>query len=256
MSEPVIFCDQLCVELGGMKVLQGLSLSVHEGDFLAVLGPNGGGKTTLLRVILGLEKPTSGTVTVFGAPPGFASHQIGYVPQRLFFDREFPISTWEVVMMGRLSRRKLLQRYGRADREKAAEALEITGLSSLRNRRIGALSGGELQRVLIARALASEPDLLLLDEPTASVDPDMKSTIYDLLDKLREHHTIVLVTHDTGTIARHVSRIACLNCTLEMHEKGSTLDRKALDSLYRYPVDVVEHIEPNGGSTEEHRDHA
>jgi zinc transport system ATP-binding protein len=256
MSDPVIFCDQLCVELGGMKVLQGLSLSVHEGDFLAVLGPNGGGKTTLLRVFLGLQKPTSGTVTVFGVPPGFASSRIGYVPQRLYFDREFPISALEVVMMGRLSRRKLLQRYGKIDREKAAEVLEITGLTGLRNRRIGALSGGELQRVLIARALASEPELLLLDEPTASVDPDMKSTIYDLLDRLREQHTIVLVTHDTGTIARHVSRIACLNCTLEMHEKGSTLGRKTLDSLYRYPVDVVEHLEADGGKPDEDHDHA
>ncbi|NTW52917.1 MAG: ABC transporter ATP-binding protein [Chlorobiaceae bacterium] len=256
MSEPVIFCDRLFVDLGGMTVLQGLSISVYNGDFLAVLGPNGGGKTTLLRVILGLEKPTSGTVTVFGAPPGIASHRIGYVPQRLFFDREFPISAWEVVMMGRLSRRKLLQRYGRADREKATEALEITGVAGIRNRRIGALSGGELQRVLIARALASEPELLLLDEPTASVDPEMKSTIYDLLERLRERHTIVLVTHDTGTIARHVSRIACLNCTLEMHEKGSTLGRKTLDSLYRYPVDVVEHLDAGGAKPDEHHDHA
>jgi zinc transport system ATP-binding protein len=256
MNDPVIVCDQLCVELGGMKVLQGLSLSVHEGDFLAVLGPNGGGKTTLLRVILGLEKPSSGTVTVFGEPPGHASNRIGYVPQRLFFDREFPISAWEVVMMGRLSSKKLMQRYDRDDRQKASEALDITGISALRNRRIGALSGGELQRVLIARALAGEPELLLLDEPTASVDPEMKTTIYDLLDKLREQHTIVLVTHDTGTIGRHVSRIACLNCTLDMHEKGSTLGRKTLDSLYRYPVDVVEHLDRNGGNKDEHQDHA
>jgi len=237
MNDPVIVCDQLCVELGGMKVLQGLSLSVHEGDFLAVLGPNGGGKTTLLRVILGLEKPSSGTVTVFGEPPGHASNRIGYVPQRLFFDREFPISAWEVVMMGRLSSKKLMQRYDRDDRQKASEALDITGISALRNRRIGALSGGELQRVLIARALAGEPELLLLDEP-------------------REQHTIVLVTHDTGTIGRHVSRIACLNCTLDMHEKGSTLGRKTLDSLYRYPVDVVEHLDRNGGNKDEHQDHA
>ncbi|NTU59324.1 MAG: ABC transporter ATP-binding protein [Chlorobiaceae bacterium] len=256
MSDPVIVCDRLCVELGGTSVLLGVSLSVYEGDFIAVLGPNGGGKTTLLKTILGLVKPTSGTVTVFGEPPGHATGRIGYVPQSMFFDREFPISAWDVVLMGRLSRKKLMQRYNSADRRKVAEALEITGLSDLGSRRIGALSGGELQRVLIARALAADPDLLLLDEPTASVDPEMKTTIYDLLDRLRERHTIMLVTHDTGTIGRHVSRIACLNCSLDMHEKGSTLGRKALDSLYRYPVDIVEHIDSHGGSTGEHHDHA
>ncbi|NTW55186.1 MAG: ABC transporter ATP-binding protein [Chlorobaculum sp.] len=243
MTEPLIACDRLCVELGGAKVLDGLSLSVHEGDFLAVLGPNGGGKTTLLKVMLGLVKPSSGSVTVFGKEPGQASGRIGYVPQRLDFDRSFPISAMEVVLMGRLSRKKLFQRYGREDRQKALDALETTGLASLAQRRIGALSGGELQRALIARALAGEPELLLLDEPTASVDPEMKTTIYDLLDQLRKQHTIVLVTHDTGTIGRHVSRIACLNCTLDMHEPGSTLGRTALEKLYHFPVDVVEHRE-------------
>lgn len=241
MSEALIVCDRLCVELGGSKVLDGLSLSVHEGDFLAVLGPNGGGKTTLLKVMLGLVKPSSGSVTVFGKEPGHAAGRLGYVPQRLDFDRSFPISAMEVVLMGRLSRKKLFQRYGREDRRKALEALETTGLAALARRRIGALSGGELQRVLIARALSGEPELLLLDEPTASVDPEMKTTIYDLLDQLRKQHTIVLVTHDTGTIGRHVSRIACLNCTLDMREPGSTLSRAALDDLYGFPVDVVEH---------------
>ena len=244
MSEPLIVCDRLCVELGGAKVLDGLSLTVREGDFLAVLGPNGGGKTTLLKVMLGLVKPTSGTVTVFGREPGQVAGRIGYVPQRLDFDRTFPISAMEVALMGRLSRKHLLQRYGRDDRRKALEALETTGLAALANRRIGALSGGELQRVLIARALAGEPELLLLDEPTASVDPDMKTTIYDLLDQLKKSHTIVLVTHDTGTIGRHVSRIACLNCSLDMREPGSTLGRESLDHLYGYPVDVVKHREP------------
>ena len=245
MNDPVISCDHLSVELGGTKVLRDLSLSVYVGDFLAVLGPNGGGKTTLLRVILGLEQPTSGTVRVFGTLPGRSSARIGYVPQRLFFDREFPISAWEVVMMGRLSKTKLMRRYSRTDRQKAAEALEIAGLTALRDRRIGALSGGELQRVLIARALASEPELLLLDEPTASVDPEMKSTIYDLLDMLRKKHTIVLVTHDTGAIRRHVTRIACLNCAPETDETGSFSGRQSLDtSSQSHPV-IVEHYPPH-----------
>ncbi|NTV02762.1 MAG: ABC transporter ATP-binding protein [Chlorobiaceae bacterium] len=241
MNEAVIVCDRLGVTLGGMKVLDGLSMTVYKGDFLAVLGPNGGGKTTLLRVILGLEQPSSGTVTVFGARPGHAPGRIGYVPQRLFFDRDFPISVEEVVLMGRLPRRRLIQRYGRIDRDRAHEAIETVGLARLKHKRIGTLSGGELQRALIARALAGEPELLLLDEPTASVDPDMKTTVYDLLDRLKERHTIVLVTHDTGTVGHSVSRVACLNCTLDMHGPASSLGTASLERVYGHPVEVVLH---------------
>jgi zinc transport system ATP-binding protein len=256
MTRSVISCDRLGVKLGGMKVLDGLTITVYEGDYLAVLGPNGGGKTTLLRVILGLEKPSSGTITVFGEPPGQASGRIGYVPQRTFFDRDFPISVREVVMMGRLPKRRLMQRYGRVDRERADEAIETVGLTRLRNSRIGTLSGGELQRALIARALAGEPELLLLDEPTASIDPEMKTTIYDLLDRLKEHHTIVLVTHDTGTVGRNVSRVACLNCTLDMQGPASSLGTAALESLYGHPVDVVLHNHPHAGTSSQGEPHA
>ncbi len=200
-------------------VLDGVTLSVLTGDYLGLVGPNGGGKTTLLRVILGLEKPSGGSVIVFGALPGSFPERIGYVPQRLFFDREFPISVRELVLMGRLSKKKLFQQYNHIDRERADAALRTAGLERLADRRIGALSGGELQRALIARALAGEPELLLLDEPTASVDPQMKTTIYDLLDNLKKKLTIVLVSHDTGAIKPHVNRIASLNSTL-MVESG------------------------------------
>ena len=256
MSEPVIICDRLGVTLGGMKVLDALSLTVYRGDYLAVLGPNGGGKTTLLRVILGLEKPSSGTVTVFGASPGHVHGRIGYVPQRLFFDRDFPISVNEVVLMGRLPKRRVMQRYTRIDRDKADEAIETVGLERLKHKRIGTLSGGELQRALIARALAGEPELLLLDEPTASVDPDMKTTIYDLLDWLKERHTIVLVTHDTGTVGRSVSRVACLNCTLDMQGPASSLGTAALESLYGHPVEVVLHEHAHSGTNKPLDPHA
>lgn len=214
MTTPVIECNRLSVELGGVMVLDGVTLSVCKGDYLALVGPNGGGKTTLLRVILGLEKSSGGSVSVFGALPGSFPERIGYVPQRLFFDREFPISVRELVLMGRLSKKKLFQHFNRIDREKADAALCVAGLERLADRRIGALSGGELQRALIARALAGEPELLLLDEPTASVDPQMKTTIYDLLDNQKKKLTIVLVSHDIGGIKGHVSGIATLNTTL------------------------------------------
>ncbi|MGB7512401.1 MAG: ABC transporter ATP-binding protein [Pelodictyon phaeoclathratiforme] len=214
MTTPVIECNLLSVELGGVMVLDGVTLSVCKGDYLALVGPNGGGKTTLLRVILGLEKSSGGSVSVFGALPGSFPERIGYVPQRLFFDREFPISVRELVLMGRLSKKKLFQHFNRIDREKADAALGVAGLERLADRRIGTLSGGELQRTLIARALAGEPELLLLDEPTASVDPQMKTTIYDLLDNQKKKLTIVLVSHDVGGIKGHVSGIATLNTTL------------------------------------------
>ncbi|MEE9903856.1 metal ABC transporter ATP-binding protein [Chlorobium sp.] len=247
MNHEVIRCEGLCVELGGVAVLRDLSFSVDEGDFLAVVGPNGGGKTTLLRVLLGLQKPSSGSVSVFGAEPGNTPGRTGYVPQRLFFDRDFPLSVMDAVLMGRIALKTPFQRYSKADREAAAEALRTVGLSSLANRRIGALSGGELQRTLIARALAGEPELLLLDEPTASVDPEMKTTIYDLLDRLRKSMTILLVTHDTGTVSRFVSRVLCLNCSMVQREAPSSFPGgRAVEQVYPYPVDLLVHHADRG----------
>ncbi len=228
MRPPVIACDQLSVDLGGVRVLENVTLSVGEGDFLGLVGPNGGGKTTLLRVILGLENASAGSVRVFGGLPGSFPGRIGYVPQRLFFDREFPISVRDLVLMGRLSKKKLFQHYNTLDRTRVDEAIHAAGLERLIERRIGDLSGGELQRALIARALAGEPELLLLDEPTASIDPQMKTTIYDLIEQLKERLTIVLVTHDTALIGRYVTKVATLNVTLELHEPGATAGRESL----------------------------
>jgi len=148
----------------------------------------------------------------------------------------------DAVLMGRIALKTPFQRYSKADREAAGDALRTVGLSSLANRRIGALSGGELQRTLIARALAGMPELLLLDEPTASVDPEMKTTIYDLLDRLRKSMTILLVTHDTGTVSRFVSRVLCLNCGIVQREAPSSHpDGHAVEQAYPYPVDLLVH---------------
>ena len=239
MNREIVTINDLSVAISGTKILDNLSFSVREGEFLGIIGPNGGGKTTLLRVILGLQRPACGSVRVFGNDPAVSRKRIGYVPQQLFFDRDFPVTVSEIVLMGRLSSRGLFTRYGREDREMAEHALDMVGMAGLKNRQVGGLSGGELQRILIARALVGQPELLLLDEPTASVDPEMKTTIYDLLDNLKQTMTIILVTHDTGTISRHVSRIACLNCRMVMHEQGIT--REKLSGTYRYPVDIVKH---------------
>ncbi len=240
MNSETVTLKNLSVSIGGAKILDGISMRVCRGEFLGLIGPNGGGKTTLLRVILGLQKPTSGSVKVFGKDPVESRKRVGYVPQRLFFDRDFPITVGEIALMGRLSAKKMFAGYGSEDKALAEDALGTVGLAGLKKRQVGELSGGELQRLLLARALASEPELLLLDEPTASIDPAMKTTIYDLLDKLRESMTIILVTHDTGTISKHVSRIACLNCTMSMHEEDD-LTSEELSGMYRYPVGIVKH---------------
>ena len=242
MRSPVVTVKELSVSIDGAKILEGLSLDVHENEFFGIVGPNGGGKTTLLRVILGLQKPTSGRVNVFGNEPLLSRKEIGYVPQLASFSRDFPISVRDAVLMGRLSRKKLFRPYDRQDLELVGKALETVGMTALKERHVAELSGGEMQRMLIARALVSQPRLLLLDEPTASIDPAMKTTIYDLLDTLKHEMTIIIVTHDTGTISRHVSRVACLNCRVTM-TTGEQMTSEALSDTYHYPVTMVKHGE-------------
>lgn len=240
MNHEIVTLNDVSVSIGGTKILEKLSLKVFEKEFFGIVGPNGGGKTTLLRVILGLQKLTAGKVKVFGRDPAISRKRIGYVPQRLFFDRDFPITVSETVLMGRISSRGLFRGYGNEDKVMARHALETVGMAGLEKRQVGGLSGGELQRLLIARALVGQPELLLLDEPTASIDPEMKTSIYDLLDSLVKSMTIIMVTHDTGAISQHVSRVACLNCRLGMHEHGS-ITKEELSGMYHYPVDIVKH---------------
>ena len=181
---------------GEVKVLDQVNLTIKDNDFLGIIGPNGGGKTTLLKIILGLLEPDQGEVRVFGQPPQQGRRQIGYVPQRMNFDRDFPISVWEVVLMGCLSRRGMLQGFTDEDKAEVKDALEKVGMLKFKDHPIGQLSQGQQQRVFIARALASSPKLLLLDEPTASVDPAVQKEFYSLLTLLNQHMPVVLVSHD------------------------------------------------------------
>ena len=244
MKKEVVKLTDVWVEFDGVTVLQHQNLTLFEDDFLGIIGPNGGGKTTLLRVVLGLVEPSRGKVEVFGQSPVEARKNIGYVPQISFFDRDFPINVMDAVLMGRLSVRSLFQRFTREDKDAALLALEKVEIADLRHRQIGKLSGGERQRVFIARALVSNPKLLLLDEPTASVDPKMKTGIYDLLDKLKEDMTIILVTHDMGVISSHVDKIACLNCNLYYHD-DKNISKEMLEAVYQCPVDLIAHGVPH-----------
>jgi zinc transport system ATP-binding protein len=193
---------------GGETVLHGVDLELREGDFMAVVGPNGGGKTTLFRTILGLIQPYEGCVEVMGESPSKGCRSVGYVPQFGSFDRKYPVLAKEVVCMG-LRSRQTFNPFNKVDDGGAVEeAMAYTGVSEFADKRIGDLSGGQLQRTLLARALASRPKILMLDEPTASLDPEMRSGVYDILRKAAsDGMSIMMITHDLGGVEDLVNRI-------------------------------------------------
>ena len=228
----------------GERVLEDINLTVYERDFVGLIGPNGGGKTTLLRVLLGLLSPTRGDVRIMGQPVREGRRALGYVPQVVAFDHEFPISVWEVARMGRLGRRRLLQRYTAEDDAIVEKALRQVELLDLRQRPIGELSSGQRQRVYIARALATQPEILLLDEPTSSVDPQVSSNIYELLKQLNERVTIMLISHDMSAISSYVKTVGCLNRRLFYHH-GEEITADMLELAYQCPIDLIAHGVPH-----------
>jgi len=243
-NREVILLEDLWVVYDGLPVLEDLSLSVRERDFIGIIGPNGGGKTTLLKVLLGLVEPSRGRVRVLGREPTDARRFVGYVPQYTEFDYAFPVSVWDVAMMGRLGHRGLLKRYTEEDRHAVEDALRQVDMLRQKERRIGQLSGGERQRVYVARALASGPEILLLDEPTASVDTRVVGSIYEVLQDLNRHATIILASHDIGVVSSYVKTIACLDRQLIYHEsKEITADM--LEATYHCPVDLIAHGLPH-----------
>jgi len=236
----IVELDDICVNYGEVIALENVSFSVYEHDFLGIIGPNGGGKSTLLKVILGLIRPHHGSVSVFGQPPEHARRRVGYVSQRSVFDRDFPASVWDVVLMGRYSRAGILRRYSGRDKAEAERALARVGMLEHRSKQIGRLSGGQQQRVFVARALVSDPELLLLDEPTASIDSTMQTEFYELLEDLKDSLTIVMVSHDIGAVSVHVDKIACLNRQIYYHGSRE-LTSEVLEATYQCPVQLIAH---------------
>ncbi len=243
--QKAIEIENLSVYYGNVCALSDINLTVMEKDFLGIIGPNGGGKSTLIKTVLGLIKPSSGSVKIYGKEPGSEERLLGYVPQFLKFDRNFPINVMDVVLMGRLPAGcRLFHRYTKEDREIAEMMLEKLGVHELKERQIGQLSGGQLQRVLIARALAVQPKIILMDEPTSSVDSASKQHIYELLEKLNEEITIVVVTHDTEAICSHIKSLACLNTKLFYHGVPE-LDNETFQQVYGCPVELIAHGVPH-----------
>jgi zinc transport system ATP-binding protein len=236
----IVRLKDIRVNYGDIPALEDVTLSIFQHDFLGIIGPNGGGKSTLLKVMLGLVKPDSGSVSVFGKPPEQVRSRIGYVSQRPAFDRDFPASVWDVVMMGRYGRTGLFRRYNGEDRTAAEKALVRVGMLDHGNKQIGRLSGGEQQRVFVARALVAEPELLLLDEPTASIDSNMQTEFYELLEELKKSLTIVMVSHDIGAVSIYVDKIACLNCQLYYHG-SKEVTPEILEATYKCPIQLIAH---------------
>ncbi|PRR81032.1 metal ABC transporter ATP-binding protein [Clostridium vincentii] len=235
--------QNLSVNYEELSALKDINITIKDKEFVAILGPNGGGKSTLLKAILGLIKPSSGQIKVYGKNPQDKRNSIGYVPQFTKFEKSFPIDVIDVVLMGRLKfGMNFFHKYSKEDIEFAENIMNMLDIYELKNRQIGQLSGGQMQKVLIARALCTEPKLLLLDEPTASVDVESKTSIYSLLKDLNKNITILVVTHDTGFVFSYVDKIACLNQKLFYHGEPE-LDKNIMDKVYGCPVDVIAHGE-------------
>lgn len=236
----VIELEKVWFSYNGASVLEDVDLVVSERDFLTIVGPNAGGKTTILKLILGLVRPTRGEVRVFGSSPEKARPRIGYMPQHASLDSQFPVSVMDVVLMGRLGAGMRLGFYRKADREAAEQVLKRLELHDVRHRPFSDLSGGQSQRVLIARALVSNPELLLLDEPTANVDIAVETQLYDLLDQLNQTMTIVLVTHDLGFVSSSVKNVACVNRRVVSHPTCD-ISGEMINEIYGHDVHLVRH---------------
>lgn len=239
MNNELVKLNQISVNFGEVCVLKNVNLTIKQGDFVGIIGPNGGGKTTLLKVILGLLRPTTGKRLVAG------NRVLGYVPQYSQFERDFPIQVWDVVLMGRLGKQTLFKRYDNTDRKMAENALEMVDMISFKDCQVSKLSGGQQQRVMIARALAAQPKMLLLDEPTANVDSQHGYDLYELLKKLNDEGvTIVMVSHDMSAISTYVKQIACVNKTLFYHD-SKEITTEMLEATYGCSFELLGHGIPH-----------
>ena len=236
MQKPVIELTEVSFGYQGHPTLEDVNMTIRQGDFTAMIGPNGGGKTTLLKLILGLLKPNKGTIRVMGKIPDKASHYIGYVPQNVHLNSSFPITVLDVVLMGKLTPGKLWHHSTKQDRTEAMEALEKMEIVDYAGHKIGELSGGQRQRVFISRALVTNPQVLLLDEPTASIDNKGQTEFFNLLSRLNPGITIVVVIHDLYAISRFVKTVACVNRRLHYHTPTASSEA-AMDAAFRCTVE-------------------
>ena len=222
-------------------ILQDVSLDIFDDDFIGVIGPNGGGKTTLLNVILGLIKPYKGTVTFCDDLKQNRNNKIGYLPQLNKIDKKFPVTVKDVVLSGLIYGTGIMIKHSKLDKIETDRTLDRIGISSLKKYPIGELSGGQMQKVLLARAIVSSPRLLILDEPNTFVDNQFEGELYEILKELNNEMAIIIVTHDVGTISSYVKTIACVNRRLHYH-KSNIISEEQL-ALYNCPIKLITHGE-------------
>lgn len=233
-AHPAVIVDHVTAAYGRRTALDNVSLTVRQGSLLAVIGPNGAGKSTLLKLIAGLIRPTSGSLSVLGGPPGSAARSVAYLPQAEAVDWEFPVTVGEVVMMGRYARLGFGREPGSTDRERVSAALATVGMADAADRQIGALSGGQRRRVFLARAIAADPELYLLDEPVTGVDPRTQEELMDVLEaEARAGKTVIATTHDLICAAQRFQEAAFLNGRLVAQGPAElVLDQKLLSETY------------------------
>ena len=257
MSTPLIEIKNLSAGYDNRTVLRNVNLTVYDRDFLGIIGPNGGGKTTLIKCILGLLKPTAGEILYsdkrFVASdkqrgtaqrPALTTNRsvlkMGYLPQYNSIDRKFPITVEEVILSGLSSQKSLISRFTATHREKARQVIARMGLEGLEKRAIGALSGGQLQRALLGRAIISDPALVVLDEPSTYIDKRFEARLYELLAEINHDCAIVLVSHDIGTVLQQVKSIACVNETLDYHP-DTGVSEEWLERNFNCPIELLGH---------------
>jgi zinc transport system ATP-binding protein len=250
MENSIVEIRNVWFAYNGKTVLEDVSLDIRPGDFIAMIGPNGGGKTTLLKLMLGLLRPNKGAIQVLGDPTEKASHHIGYVSQDANMNRSFPITAIDVVLMGKLEPGKRWAKNSAQDRTDALDALARMEIADYAGSKIGELSGGQRQRVFIARALVTQPKVLLLDEPTASIDAKGQAEFYSLLKELNKDITILVVSHDLVAISTYVKSVACVNKRLHYHHQAE-ITGEMLEEMYPCtdedvcPVELVAHGLPH-----------
>lgn len=238
-SRPIIEFQNVSFSYNAQTVLEDVNFIINPKDSVSIVGPNGGGKTTLLKLLLGIIKPDKGNIYIFGEPPKKNNDRIGYMPQYLQYDRQFPVSVMDVVLMGRISK-SFTTFYSQSDKKIVKKVLNDMKINELKHRSFSELSGGQQQRVLIARALSCEPELLLLDEPTANVDPAIESQFHEILSDLIQFITVITVSHDLGFVSQIVNRILCINKHARIHP-SSEITGELISTLYGGNIKMIRH---------------